>query len=86
MLSIVKSLNKIENLQKRALRFRLSDYESSYNELFRLCGSCGINVRLKRNLCAEMYKTLNDLNSSYMWEIFETHKTKRAVHERYKII
>ena len=85
MLSSVKSLNKIENLQKRALRFVLSDYESSYDELLRLCGSCAINVRLKRNLCVEIYKTLNDLNPSLMREIFETRKTKTAVCERYKI-
>ena len=85
ILSSVKSLNKIENLQKRALRFVLSDYESSYDELLRLCGSCAINVRLKRNLCVEIYKTLNDLNPSLMREIFETRKTKTAVCERYKI-
>ena len=69
MLSSVKSLNKIENLQKRAIRFTLSDYESSYDELLRLSGSCAINVRLKRNLCVEIYKTLNDLNPSFMREI-----------------
>ena len=60
MLSSVKSLNKIENLQKRALRFMLSDYESSHDELLRLSGSCAINVRLKRDLYIEIYKTLND--------------------------
>ena len=85
MLSSVKSLNKIENLQKRALRFMLSDHESSYDELFRLSGSCATNVRLKRNLCAEIYNTLNDLNPSFMRETFETGKTKRAVHKSYKI-
>ena len=62
-LSSVKSLNKIENLQKRVLRFMPWDYESSYDELLRLSGSCAMNVRLKRNLCVEIYKTLNDLNS-----------------------
>ena len=62
MLSSVKSLNKIENLQKRARRFMLSDYESSHDELFRLSGNCAINVRLKKNLCVEIHKTLNDLN------------------------
>ena len=85
MLSSVKSLNKIENLQKRALRFMISDYEKSYDELLRLSGSCAINVRLKRNLCVEIYKTLNDLNPSFMREIFEIHKTKRAVRQTYKI-
>ena len=69
ILSSVKSLNKIEKLQKRALRFRLSDCESSYDELLWLPSSCAINVRLKRNLCVEIYKTLNDLNPSFMREI-----------------
>ena len=85
MLSSAKSLNKTENLQKRALRFMLSDYERCYDELLRLSGSCAINVRLKRNLCVEIYKTLNNLNPTFMREIFETRKTKRAVRERYKI-
>ena len=85
MLSSVKSLNKIENLQKRAIRFTLSDYESSYDELLRLSGSCAINVRLKRNLYVEIYKTLNDLSPSFMRENFETRKTKRAIRKRYKI-
>ena len=80
MLSSVKSLNKIENLQKRAFTFMISDYENSYDELLRLSGSCAINLRL----CVEIYKFLNDLNPSFMWEIFVTRKTKRAVRERYK--
>ena len=63
----------------------LSDFESSYDELLRLCDSCAINVRLKRYFCVEIYKTLNDLSPSFMWDIFETCKTKTAVQERYKI-
>ena len=80
MLSSVKSLNKIENLQKRAFTFMISDYENSYDELLRLSGSCAINLRL----CVEIYKFLNDLNPSFMWKIFVTRKTKRAVRERYR--
>ena len=53
MLPSVKYLNKMENLPKRAIKFMLSDYESSYDELLRLPGSCVINVRLKINLCVE---------------------------------
>ena len=63
----------------------LSDYESSYDEYLRLSSSCAINVRLKRNLWVEIYKTLNNLNPSFVREIFEIRKTKRAVRERYKI-
>ena len=83
MVSSVKSLNKRENLQKRALRFILSG--NSYEELWRVSSSCAINVRLTRNLCVEIYKTLLDLNSSLMREIFENFKTKRAIRERHKI-
>ena len=50
MLPCVKSLNKMENLQKRAVRFMLSDYERSYDEPLRLSGSCAINVRLKKEI------------------------------------
>ena len=86
MLSSAKFLNKIENLQKRALGFMLSDYERCSDEVLRLSGSCAINVRLKKGLCVEIYKSLNDLNPSFMWEIFETHKFKKAVKGiRYKV-
>ena len=63
----------------------LSDYESSCDKLLRLSGSCAINVRLKRNLCLEIYKTFNDLNRSFIREIFETRKTKKAIRNRYEI-
>ena len=58
MLSSVKSLNEIENLQKRALRFMLSDYESSYDELLSLSGSCAINVRRPAKLKQQFVKGL----------------------------
>ena len=50
-----------------------------------LSGSCAINVRLGKNLCVEIYKTLNYMNPSFMREIFETRKTKRGVRGRCRI-
>ena len=85
MLPSVKSLNKIGNLQKGEPRFMLSDYDKSYDELSSLAGSCKINVRLRKSLWVEIYKFRNDLYPSFMREIFETHKAKRTVRERYKI-
>ena len=58
MLSRAKLLNKIKNLQKRALRFTLYYDESSYGEFLGLSGSCAMNTRFKRALCIEIYKTL----------------------------
>ena len=38
MFSSAKSLNKIESLQKRALRYLYSDYESPYDKLLAKSG------------------------------------------------
>ena len=45
MLSHKKSLDKIESLHKRALRFLLKDYVSSYEQLLQKSGKCNMNIR-----------------------------------------
>ena len=85
MLSHKKSLDKIESLHKRALRFLLNDYVSSYEQLLEKSGKCNMNIRRLRCLCIEIYKTLNDLNPSFMKEIFEKWDDNRVTHDRYKI-
>ena len=64
------SLNKIENIQKRALRFLLNDYESDYKILLKKCNKCTMEVRRLRTLALETFKTLNDLNPAFMKNIF----------------
>ena len=71
MLSHKKSLEKIESLQKRALRFLLNDYVSSYKQLLEKSDKCHINICQLRLLCIEIYKTLNDPDSIFMKEILE---------------
>ena len=83
--SSTKSLNKIENLQKRDLRFLYDDYESSYNELLEKSGRPDMNLSRQRTLCIEIYKTLNDLNPSFMKNIFKERETNRLVREKYKL-
>ena len=61
-LSHKKLLDKIESVHKRALRFLLNDYVSSYEQLLEKSGKCNMNIRRLRILCIEIYKTLNDLN------------------------
>ena len=39
MLTNAKSVHKIEAIQKRALRFMLNDYESSYKDLLKKSGN-----------------------------------------------
>ena len=64
-----QSLNKIENLQKSALRFLLDNYDSTYEDLLETSGNPNVNLRRQRTLCVQIYKTLNILNPGYMNDI-----------------
>ena len=85
MFSSTQSLNKIENLQKRALRFLYDDFEASYEDLLPKGGKSKMNVRRLRTLCVEIYKTLNDLNPSFMNNIFKLKINNREVHDKCKL-
>ena len=63
-----QSLNKIENLQKTALRFLLNDYGSTYKDLLGKSGCPNINLRTQRTLCIEIQRTLNELNPGVLQE------------------
>ena len=62
---------KIVNLNKRALRFLLNDYVRSFEQLLQKSSKTSINLRNHRVLCTEVFKTMIDLNPTYMKEIFE---------------
>ena len=59
--SSTQSLNKIENLQKRALRFLYDDFEASYEDLLSKGGKSKMNVRRLRNERTFGYKSLKVL-------------------------
>ena len=71
MFSSAQSVNKIENLQKQALRFLYDDFEAPYEDLLSKGGKSTMNVRRLRTLCVEIYKTFNDLNPSFMNNILK---------------
>ena len=50
------SLSKLENIQKRALRFVLDDYQSSYTELLQNANVPGIKIMVLRYMAIEMFK------------------------------
>ena len=80
------SFRKIENLHKKALRFLLNDYVSSYEQLLQKSSKASINLRNHRVLCTEVFKTMIDLNPTYMKEIFERSvSNKRPVRQNYKM-
>ena len=63
--STVKSKNKIEQIQKRALKFLGHTSENSLKSL-----SSPMEVKRLRTLAIEIYKTLNSLNPEYMKDLF----------------
>ena len=85
MLSSAKSLNKIESLQKRALRYLYSDYESPYDTLLAKSGKVTMKASRLRSLCVEIYKSINAINPSFMNEIFRLRVTNRIVRSQYRL-
>ena len=65
-----------ENIQKRALRFLLNDYESNYDQLLEKSNKSTIEIRKLRILALEIFKTINNLNPPYMKEIFELNTSR----------
>ena len=73
-----KSLNKVESLQKKALRYLYSDYESTHDALLAKSGKVTMKASRLRSLCVEIYKNINSINPSFMNEIFRVRVTNRA--------
>lgn len=71
MFTSTSSLTKIEDIQKRALRFVLNDYNLSYDELLRKAEVPGIKILLLRTLAIEMYKCISNENPDYLNELFK---------------
>ena len=63
-------LSKLENIQKRALRFVLNDYELDYNDLLTKANVPGIKIMTLRQLAIEVYKSVTKINPEYLNELF----------------
>ena len=71
-------------MQKRALRFLYNDYSSSYEELrIEKVKKSTVNVSKYCSLCTEIFKTLNDINHSFIKDIFKLRITNRPTREKY---
>ena len=62
----------LENIQVRALRFVYQDFRSERSELLKRNNKSTIKIMILRNLAIEVFKSLNDLNPSYMKDLLET--------------
>ena len=44
-----------------------------------------MNVKRLRFLCVEIYKTINNLNPSFIKQIFELRETNKKIREKYRL-
>ena len=62
MFTSKSSFSKLEDIQKRALRFVLDDYTSDYHELLNRADIPRLKIMTLRYLAIEVYKCVNGLN------------------------
>ena len=85
MLYSASSLKKIQNLQKRALRFLCNYCKISYEELLSKSPTSLTNVKRLRVLCIELHKNVNKLNPNFMKNLFKLRLTNNPVREKYRM-
>ena len=82
----MKSLQQIEKLQERALRFLYNDRKSSYNDLLQKSGKCSMQVLRQRTLCIEIHKTMNNVNLPFMKNFFKLRSLHYSARKPYDLI
>ena len=67
---------KINEIQERALRITYKDTESTFSELLQKDSAVTIHTKNLQILITETYKIKNELNPSFMQEIFRENTTR----------
>ena len=70
MFSSKQSNSKLEKIHECALRIISRNYMSDYSSLLEQSNVCTFHVRNLQALMTEIYKTIADLNPTFMKEIF----------------
>ena len=60
-------------------------FSSSYGELLKKSGKSTMYVSKYRSWCIEVFKTLNDINPTFIKDIFKLRMTNRPTREKYKL-
>ena len=83
--SFRKSTYKIENIQKRALRFLLNNYSSDYKTLLKKSNKSTMEVKRHRLLALEISKAFNENCPTFMKDYFEKNKNSASKKHDLKI-
>ncbi len=65
----------MEKIQKRALRFLTDDTESNYSQLLEKTNISSLSLQRMRCVSIEVFKCLNQINPSFMSNMFEVKKS-----------
>ena len=68
----------MEQIQLRCLGIIYNDYFSDYQTLLKLSQKPSMEIKRLRNLALEIFKTINDLNPSFMNSIFSAKRNSRV--------
>ena len=68
-----------------SLRLLYDDPASSYQELLTRSGHSSLHVRRLRMIAMEVYKSLNNINPEFMWELFQKKETEYNFRDSFKV-
>ena len=60
-------------------------FSSSYGDLLKKSGKSTVNVSNYRSWCIEVFKTLNDINPTFIKKIFKLRMTNCPIRENYNL-
>ena len=81
-----RSMNKIENTQKRTLRFVLNDYTSNYETLLNKSSKYMMEVRRLRVLTLGVFRSVSKLNPVYMQSLFGKNVNSKRYKDDLKVL
>ena len=73
-----ENMNKIENIQKQALRYVFNDYQSSYSELRSKTSLPLLYVKRLQSILNIVYKCVNKVCSKYVCDLFSINEGSRS--------
>ena len=80
-----ESINKMQKIQERALRFVLKDSVSDYDTLLTKCGIDSFRISSLKSMAVEIYKILNDMSPEYL-SLFSKSSIPYSLRDNNKLI
>ena len=79
-------MRKMEYIQERALRFIYNDVKTNYRDMLTLYKHETLHIRRIKAVACEMFKTLNNLNPSFMKDMTEVKESNYDLRDTQKVI